>query len=132
MNSIREQQQAAADKVRVVLAEPLAGDIALHGSIEDFDPWEIFPCVYGSYSSAFDDMALEVLDNLEKAANRDYDNDVPETLAHEMFREMLCVADLCDYGTSPRVCFATEPFKAILPELITKWRAYYELMWETP
>jgi hypothetical protein len=91
---------------------------------EYFDPWDIFP-VYGNYSSEFDDMALEVLGNLLNSTFKG------ETLAHEMFREMLCKKNLCDYGTSPRVCFPTTEFKELIPAYISKWRKYYKLNWRT-
>lgn len=52
-----------------------------------------------------------------------------DDLGADIFREMLCVSDLCSYGTSPRVCFPTQPFKALLPALIEKWRAYAVLVW---
>lgn len=129
MNWIAVKQNEAVEKVRAELSKPLAASCEDHGSVEDFDPWGLFPYLYGSYSSDFDDMALEVFGNIQKSANRDYDSQTTETLAHQMFREMLCTSDLCDYGSSPRVCFATEPFKAVLPELIEKWRAYAEMMW---
>lgn len=104
------------------LLKPVA-DPSANSSDDIFDPWRPFEQLYGSYSSAFDDMALEVLTRL---LDPTYE---PETLAHEMFREMLCTLDLCDYGTSPRGCFAREEFKDILPELISKWREYYQMQW---
>ncbi len=69
-------------------------------------------------------MALMVLTNLLNSSCS------KEALAHEMFREMLCTKGLCDYGTSPRVCFPTQQFKKLLPQLIEKWKAYYKLQWE--
>lgn len=93
---------------------------------DHFDPWEAFPCVYGSYSSEFDDMAIRVLENLMHQRSG---RDGGEALAHEMFREMLCVADLCDYGTSPRVCFPTAQFAEILPPLLEKWREHARVVW---
>lgn len=93
-----------------------------------FDPWEIFPCFYGSYNSDFDDMAILVLENIRH--NRFGDRH-GEGLAHEMFREVLCTADLCDYGTSPRGCFPNwdTDFNDLLPALIAKWRAYAGREW---
>jgi len=88
-----------------------------------FDPWDLFPCLYGSYSKDFDDMALDVLRDIRAGDVRRDD------LASQMFREMLCTANLCDYGTSPRVCFATEQFKEVLPALIEKWEAYSLVSW---
>lgn len=122
----------AAEKVRVELAKPLceAGDTQ---SVDEFDPWALFPCLYGSYSKEFDDMALLVLRNLEIARMGRWDKqERGETLAHEMFREMLCTADLCDYGTSPRACFVNTEFGELLSRLITKWQAYSDLHWNMP
>lgn len=131
MNWIIEKQDTAAEKVRAELAKPLADDRYMQGGDDTFDPWALFPYLYGSYSKAFDDMALGVLRHLQFAAEDRYDAIIwqQETLAHEMFREMLCTADLCDYGSSPRVCFATEAFKDILPALIAKWQDYSAMYW---
>jgi hypothetical protein len=74
-------------------------------------------------------MALTVLRNIQRNCEGVWGEGEPEGLAHEMFREMLCTAELCDYGTSPRVCFANEPFKALLPQLIEKWEAYSAAQW---
>lgn len=124
-----EREQKAVKTVRELLNRPLAPSGDLIGVIDEktnkpeyFDPWDIFP-VYGNYSSEFDDMAIEVLSNLLAGSTPD------EKLAHEMFREMLCKMDLCDYGTSPRVCFANQKFKELLPEYIDKWKQYYKLQW---
>jgi hypothetical protein len=128
-NWIAQKQREAADKVRVELAKPVSAHEHDIGD-EYFDPWELFPSLYGSYSRDFDDMALLVLRNLNLAYERRWDDqDHSEGLAHEMFREMLCTADLCDYGTSPRVCFATEEFGSVLPDLIAKWEAYALVHW---
>ena len=97
-----------------------------------FDPWAIFEhAIYGSYSSEFDDMAILVLDNI---INKRWGVDYGEGLAHEMFREMLCVIGLCTYGTSPRGCFpdwlngeSTEP---LLVALLEKWREYRVVEWD--
>ena len=92
-----------------------------------FDPWRLFEgMIYGSYNSDFDDMAILVLDNI---ANQRWGGDAGEGLAHEMFREMLCVINLCDYGTSPRGCFPTPEFRELLPALLAKWREYREVEW---
>lgn len=123
MNWITEKENQAADKVREVLDAPLPefrGEVGMDGT---FDPWRIFPSLYGSYSSEFDGLALAVLEDLRDGTH------IRDDLANEMLREMLCTANLCDYGTSPRVCFPTEPFKALLPDLIEKWKAYAVLQW---
>lgn len=124
---ILERQAKAVKKVKAELTKPLPAD---ENDMHDgtFDPWDMFP-IYGSYSSEFDDMALTVLRNLERAAQGKWDEQTPESLPHHIFREMLCVMELCDYGTSPRVCFANPGFEEVLPELIAKWEAYYVNVW---
>ncbi|WP_395175567.1 hypothetical protein [Roseibium alexandrii] len=114
----------AAERVAATLAKPDPADEAEIGDDEFFDPWELFPAVYGTYDNAFDDCALDVLRELEAGEkNRD-------DLGAEMFREMLCTSRLCDYGTSPRTCFPTADFRPLLPELIRRWEAYRKLWWE--
>lgn len=122
MNDWLRIEREAADKVRALLALPLP---TCREEIGDgtFDPWELFPSVYGSYSSEFDDCAIDVLEELVAKKK------VRDDLGAEMFREMLCVAELCDYGSSPRVCFASQDFAALLPKLIDRWRDYYETKW---
>ena len=118
------KENAAADRVRDVLAKPmgLVGDIVTPA---DFNPWDIFPSLYGSYAREFDLMALRVLVEIWDGNP----SNIAEDLASQMFREMLCTSDLCDYGSSPRVCFATQAFKTVLPQLIAKWQAYSDIQW---
>jgi len=123
-------QREAGEELEKLLARPIAPTQDYIGVIDEktneseyFDPWDIFP-VYGSYSSEFDDMALEVLEHMQ---TKQFKN---ETLAHEMFREILCKKELCDYGTSPRVCFPSPTFEKLLPEYISKWKQYYRLQWD--
>jgi hypothetical protein len=93
---------------------------------EYFDPYEaLFPHLYGSYSADFDVAAIESLREVylvEHALHFD-------SLPHKMFKEMLCKQDLCDYGTSPRGCFAIQPFQEILPEVITRFEHYHKVYW---
>jgi len=112
----------AGERLTVILAKPMSEDRDMI-SVDDFNPWEAFPALFGSYSSDFDDCALQVLEDIRDGKFTRTD------LAAEMFREMLCTANLCDYGTSPRVCFPTREFGALLPSLIEKWKAYYNLQW---
>lgn len=112
----------ALDAYRVELAKPIAED-HYQQCDETFDPWEPLGCLYGSYSDDFDDMALLVLENLQA---REFGG---EGLAHQMFREILCKIDLCEYGSSPRVCFPRSEFRDMLPGLIAKWREYCAMQW---
>lgn len=116
---------SALEELKRQLAKPVCRQDDFQ-SADHFDPWEAFPCLYGSYSSEFDDMAILVLNNL---INRTFGRNGGEGLAHEMFREMLCTADLCDYGTSPRGCFPVAGFAEILPALLEKWREHARVSW---
>ena len=116
----------AAEKCAAILALPMPESADMFGSAGLFNPWDLFPSLYGSYNSEFDEMAIEVLCDIldrNKPGRR-------QDLAAEMFREMLCTASLCDYGTSPRTCFPTMEFAKILPDLIEKWRAWSARFWE--
>jgi hypothetical protein len=115
-------------EIRALLLLPLPADSSDIGRVppEFFDPWELFPVVYGSYSDDFDQCAIDVLSDLLKDPQS---IDIRYDLAANMFREMLCTAGLCDYGTSPRTCFALPEFEEVLPELLRKWRAYAAAMW---
>ena len=105
------------------LAKPVPADWFDFGTEAFFDPWEIFPCLYGSYSCAFDNMAIEVLERMRDRVWTE------EGLAHEMFREMLCTSGLADYGMSPRGCFPEPAFEQLLPALIDKWKLYRKAAW---
>ena len=120
---IRQREDAAAAKVSAALALPIPEDQYEIGSDGTFDPWNLFPALYGSYCGSFDRCALDVLRELRDGEKRRDD------LGAEMFREMLCTSDLCSYGTSPRVCFPNTKFEELLPELIDKWRAYSMRRW---
>jgi len=118
------KQKAVTKILQAQIDRPMPQcDQDLMRSGEFFDPWELLPCIYGSYSAEFDDVAIEVLENIQAQRSKD------ETVAHEMFREMLCVAGFCDYGTSPRVCFATAEFKPFLKPLIERWKQYRAVAW---
>lgn len=119
------------DRLRKQLTLPVCSDEERWTISGDaFDPWEVFPSLYGSYSSEFDDMAILVLDNV---LNKRWGSGHGEGLAHEMFREMLCTAGLCDYGTSPRGCFpdwSEDGIEELLTNLLTKWCEYRRVKWE--
>lgn len=119
-----QKDKDAAAAVERLLSRPLppAGD-ELFDDDECFVPWQLFPALYGTYSSAFDELALDVLKDLRDGTfNRD-------DLAAEMFREMLCTTGLCEYGTSPRTCFPTSELRPLLPRLIEKWAEYARITW---
>ena len=120
----------AAERLKTILAKPLpakADDVGIIGADNTpthFDPWDIINCVYGSYDSEFDKCAIAVLTEI-----KDVSRICRQDLGANMFREMLCVAGLCSYGTSPRGCFPTRFAAPLIPELITKWRAYSIVFW---
>ena len=121
-------QREAGEKLEALLALPIADDCHFQDAEKDFDPWELFGAIYGSYSADFDETAIQVLEDFDQ---EDWSKK-RKTLAHEMIREMLCVAELCEYGSSPRTCWPTERFKPLLPRLLEKWKAYYEMQWGEP
>lgn len=121
-------EKEAVDRVAAALALPLPENAQMVGTQGTFDPWALFPALYGSYDGEFDQMAISVLEGLR-------DRKLPvqtmrQDLAARMFREMLCTSHLCDYGTSPRYPFPIPEFEALLPDLIAKWRAYSLIHWE--
>lgn len=120
---ITKAKRAAVARVREILARPDAEHRDFRG-VDDFDPWDIFPALYGTYDRAFDICAIDVLCEVRDVTRRRDD------LAADMIREMLCTSNLCEYGTSPRYCFPTMEFKEILPELIARWQAFSQAEWE--
>lgn len=121
MDHYRRQAEAAA-KVAEMISRPVAERIDQIECDVNFDPWDLFP-LYGTYSGDFDECAIDVLEELRSGKK------VRRDLGAEMFRELLCHAELCDYGTSPRVCFPTQEFKALLPDFIEKWKAFSAAHW---
>jgi hypothetical protein len=115
-------EKDAVARVLEIMKKPMAEQDDVQ-TTDHFDPWDIFPQLYGSYNSDFDDLALDILQDLQTLRPKRKD------LAAEMFREMLCTANLCDYGSSPRVCFPTREFAAILPQLIERWETYRQIQW---
>jgi len=92
-----------------------------------FDPWEALGLPIYGYASAFDQCAIQVLEGFKKPYQ-----DRRSDLSSDMFREMLCAKDFCDYGTSPRGCFPNLNFAELLPLLIDKWKEHYALNWDEP
>lgn len=123
MNFYEEREHKAAAALAALLAKPPIRADGMYSDGECFDPWDLFPSLYGTYSSDFDDMAVEVLTDIRDSTFKRDD------LASDMFREMLCTTGLCDYGTSPRVCFASPRFKEMLPRLIERWQEYSQIHW---
>ena len=119
---LQESEREAAERVEKELAKRLPEFENDYGE-DVFDPWELFPSLCGSYSGDFDRCAIEVLTEIAEGRK------IRDDLGAEMFREMLCTAHLCDYGTSPRVCFAAGKFEELLPKLIQMWKAWSLVQW---
>lgn len=121
-----EHERDAAKRVEELLAlPPIPQESAGHYPLgEHFHPWVMFQAVYGVYDSDFDDLAIAVLESIRDKTRMRRDD-----LASDVFREMLCVAGLCDYGTSPRYCFPTSSFAPMLHSLIERWIEYRALRW---
>jgi hypothetical protein len=132
MDQWEEVQRKAAERLGVILDRPLFDDPQM-GDADDFDPWDIFNnTVYGSYSSHFDKLAIACLEGVRdrlSARETAAKHDMPE-LAVEMLYEMLCCADLCEYGSSPRIPWVTAHAKPMWQPLIDKWKAYSSLQWD--
>ena len=111
------------DLINDMLALPLPPNDGLYSMGEAFEPWNLFP-LYGTYSADFDDCAIGVLEDLRDGTFLRND------LAAEMLRETLCLINICEYGSSPRVCFPIAEFKELLPPLIDKWKAYRASQWD--
>ena len=91
-----------------------------------FDPWSLFLSIFGNYDSEFDAMAIQVLTEIVTSKR----GPEPYPLSHDMFREMLCATGLCDYGTSPRVCFPlTEEHRGLLVQLRDRWVTHHAVRW---
>lgn len=122
---IREAREVE-EKLEMALAlPPIPEGDDPYSDGECFNPWDLFPSLYGTYSSDFDEMAIAVLIDVEKGTHERTD------LAAQMFREMLCTSGICTYGTSPRVCFPeTEKMRDLIAKLVEKWIEYASLKWK--
>lgn len=120
-----DPEAEAAKVIAWALQKPMPEYADEIGADDNFEPWELFG-LYGSYDSRFDAMAITCLKEIESRDFKTFDN-----LAFDMFKELLCNMHLCDYGTSPRVCFATYHFKPLLPQLIERWEVIQKLRWGT-
>lgn len=106
------------------LAAAVPGTAEEDGDSGMFDPWFDLG-LYGSYSSAFDDLAIAVLTDMRDQTF------IEQSLAGEIFRELLCVKDLCEYGTSPRCCWPRGSFRNALPTILQKLEALRAIRWPT-
>lgn len=121
MSTHYEYQKKCVDDFMQIVNLPLA-DEGERGCSGFFDPWPFFG-LYGHYSADFNHMAISVLKRLER---RKFSQ---ENLAENMFAELLCSKGLCEYGTSPRVCFPTGHFQRVIGDVISKWVEFDKLEW---
>lgn len=124
MDAFRKLEIEAAEAVNALLALPMPATRYDIGLDEFFDPWRVFPLIYGSYSSDFDECAIATLKDIQAGLR------VRQDLASDMIREMLCSLNLCGYGTSPRFPFPSPEFRPLLPTLIVRWEAFSKVQWE--
>lgn len=121
----REQEQVA--RLRAALDKPIAEDRHMQ-SVDEFDPWEdIVTGVIGSYNSALDRLAIDVL----KAMRDRKTFDLVESdrgLAAELMLNIFATW-LGEYGSSPRGLWPAYHLKPMWDELIEKWEAYAAMHW---
>lgn len=121
-------EREAAERLTAELAKPDEGEEGLQDHGVCFDPWSLFPAVYGTYGGEFDACAIQVLMELERQNAGDWSG-ARSDLGARMFREMLCTAHFCDYGTSPRACFWSHRYADLLPQLRERWQAFSLRCW---
>lgn len=122
-------RENAIDRLKAALMLPVPENAdELYNDGERFDPWQFFDGIYGVYSSDFDEMAIAVLCDIYTRQTVSPLTS-PNCLASQIFREMFCVVGWCDYGSSPRVCFPSDGFAPLLPDLIKKWQEWYKVQW---
>lgn len=82
--------------------------------LSEGDIWLAIECNCGGYNGYWDDILLKVIKDLrsENPENiflegKKYQNEV------EIINYILCSADICEYGTSPRFCWLTDYGKVV-------------------
>lgn len=84
---------------------------------EAFDMWEALGISCGGYNSAIDALVIRVMQDI--LDNRPvYVTDIATRLGVtpemvELIQYILCSADLCEYGTSPRGCWFIDTQQAV-------------------
>jgi hypothetical protein len=119
--------RTAIERVKENLARPDISDQNEASVVgEFFDPWEaLFPHLYGGYSNDFGQVAIESLKEVMTVSHLPHFDSLP----HKMFKEMLCVQELCEYGVSPRGCFPEREFGEIIEEFIRRFEHYEKVKW---
>lgn len=119
--------RTAIERVKTSLTKPDISSKSDAGIVDEyFEPWEaLFPHIYGGYSADFGIIAIESLEEVMNCSHLPHVDSLP----HKMFKEMLCVQELCEYGTSPRTCFPETEFKEVIVEIIQRFKHYEEIYW---
>lgn len=113
------------DKKVAEIIAPNAED----GDGDYWDPWDVLGLHCLSYNSEIDRDAINVLQGIQ---DKLYCTDIAEKYAMssshvELLQSIFCSANWCEYGTSPRACFAID--RDGFPALIAAWEAYYARQW---
>lgn len=101
---------------------------------EDFYMWDKLGLKCASYSSLIDWHVIQVMkllavrDPFPSSQTIAEALDLPEAYI-ELIHYILCSADLCEYGTSPRSCWPEDDKK--FQEFITSCELYYKRVWES-
>lgn len=96
---------------------------------EYWDPWGALNLRCLSYNAQIDQDAINVLQGIQ---DKLYCTDIAERYsmspAHvELLQGIFCSANWCEYGTSPRACFAMD--REGFPNLIAAWKDFYHRQW---
>lgn len=123
-----ERHWRTAAQLRAALDKPLP-ECMEFATVDDFDPWDdVIDGCMGAYSSALDDLAIDVLKAVRDRKTFDLLEGDREVAA-ELFMHMLA-HKLCSYGSSPRGIFPASPeIASMWNELIAKWESYAKLKW---
>lgn len=119
MSELRKSLEAA-------LAKPLPNkEEGVHSEV--FDPWQdVITGIYGSYSSASDELMIGALEAVRDKTTFDF---IKDNFAAEFALYVLAGHGLTEYGTSPRGAWADFAVEDLWQPLIDKWRDYYEIVW---
>lgn len=118
------------ERLESALAKPSAeiGDIIDGGF---FSPWEdVFPSIYGHYSSASDALMIDALIAVRDKKTFEFIDE--RGFVGEFALYILAGHGLIEYGTSPRGGWPDYSIEELWQPLIDKWVEYYEAVWGRP
>lgn len=117
-----------AATLQTILDKPLPADDSEIGWPDRFNPWsDIFPHIYGGYSSESDRLMIETLEAVRDRttfALIDKHGFIIEFMLY-----VLAGHGLTEYGTSPRGGFPDLDIADQWQPLIDKWTAYAAVAW---